>query len=338
MITFKKITIAFLFALLIAIGGVFYFRNQVYYSHGPMPIQKMFEIQKGEGNAEIAGHLEKEGLISGKYYFYYYVRSHHLINKIMPGEYQLSGAMTIPEIVAVITTAQEQFVRVTFPEGFTAAQMAARLTANGLPGGEFLALVKNPGDFKKRYSYLTPTAVTTLEGYLFPDTYYFKKDISATNIVGRLLDTFDQKFDASLRASAAKNNRSLNDVVTMASIIQREVQTPTDMKIVSGIFWKREDAGQRLQSDATLSYILNDKVDQHNAKDLATDSPYNSYMYAGLPPTPIANPGTDALMAAVNPTATNYNYFLTATVNGETKVVFSATYDEHVTNKKKYGL
>ena len=298
----------------------------------------MFEIQKGEGNAEVAARLQSNGIISGKYYFYYYVRSHKLLNKIMPGDYQLSGAMTIPEIVTVITTAQEQFVKVTFPEGFTASQMAARLTANGLPGDEFLSIVKNPGDLKKRYSYLTPASVTTLEGYLFPDTYFFKKDVSAGNIVGRLLDNFDQKLNSSMRAEMAAQKRSVNDIVTMASIIQKEVQDMNDMKTVSGIFWKRADANQRLQSDATLSYILNDKVDQHNAQELATDSPYNSYMYPGLPPGPINSPGLDALMAAISPTASSYNYFLTATVSGEKKVFFSATYDEHVAKKQKYGL
>ncbi len=335
---YKKTTIAFLFALLVAIGGVFYLRAQIYYSHSSSATKKMFEIQKGEGNAVIAAKLEAAGFISWKYYFYYYLRSHNLLNKIMPGEYQLSGVMTIPEIATVITTVQEQFVKVTFPEGFTATQMAARLTANALPGDEFLRLVKNPGDLKKRYSYLTPAPVATLEGYLFPDTYFFKKDATAADIVGRLLDTFDQNLDAQMRSDAAGQNRSINSIVNMASIVQKEVQTPADMKTVAGIFWKRADAGARLQSDATLSYILNDKVDQHNAKELATDSPYNSYMYAGLPPTPIANPGVDALIASIHPTASNYNYFLTATVNGEAKVVFSATYDEHVANKQKYGL
>jgi len=333
-----KIILIILFAALMLIGGVFYFRVQVYYSHENLSGNKMFEIQKGEGNAEIAARLESEGIISGKYYFYYYIRSHHLINKIMPGEYQLSGKMTIPEVVTVITSPQEQIVKITFPEGFTATQMAARLTANGLPGDDFLRIVKNPGDFKKRYSYLTPATVTTLEGYLFPDTYFFKKDVTAAQIVGRLLDTFDQKLSSQLRADAAKDGRSLNDIVTMASIIQKEVPDMADMKIVSGIFWKRADAGGKLQSDATLSYILDDKTDQHNAAELATDSPYNTYMYAGLPPGPINNPGLDALTAAIYPTATDYNYFLTATVNGEKKVVFSATYDEHVAAKQRYGL
>lgn len=338
MAKYIKIIAAFLFLILLLVGAVFYFRAQVYYSHGSYAGKKMFDIQKGEGNAEIAGRLEKEGFISGKYYLYYYIRSHHLINRIMPGDYQLSGTMTIPEIMAVITNPQEQFVRVTFPEGFTAAQMAARLTANGLPGDEFLKIVKNPGDFKKRYFYLMPDSVTTLEGYLFPDTYFFKKDVTAENIVGRLLDTFDQKLNAQLRADAVADGHGLNNIVIMASIIQKEVPDLADMKIVSGIFWKRRDSGGKLQSDATLSYILDDKTDQHNAQELATDSPYNTYMYPGFPPGPINNPGLDALTAAVYPTATNYNYFLTATVNGAKKVIYSATYDEHLAAKQKYGL
>ncbi len=335
---FKKSLIIFFLAILLAVSSVFYFRNQVYYSQGANQNQKMFEIKKGEGNAEIASRLQSEGFISGKYYFYYYVRTHKLINKIMPGEYQLSGHLTIPEIATTITNAQEQFVKVTFPEGFTAEQMSARLSSGGLPGEEFLKIVKNPGDLKKRYSYLTPMGVKTLEGYLFPDTYFFKKDASAADIIGRLLDTFDQKFDATMRTNAANQKRSISDIVIMASILQKEVMTITDMKIAADVFWKRVDAGAKLQSDATLSYILNDKIDQHSANDLATDSLYNSYLYPGLPPGPINSPGLEALIAAISPTASDYNYFLTATVNGEKKVFFSATYEEHLAAKQKYGL
>lgn len=298
----------------------------------------MFEIKKGDGNAGIAENLKKEGLISGRVYFYYYVRSHGITSKILPGEYQLSGEMTIPEIAHIITNPEEEFVRITFPEGFTAKLMAERLNENGFLGDRFLEIVKNPGELKKRYSYLAPESVVTLEGYLFPDTYFFKKDITAENIVGRMLDTFDQKLDEKMRKDISEQGRSVNEIVVMASIIEREVQTPPDMKTVSGIFWNRIAAGQRLQSDAPLSYILGDKEDQHAGADLDYDSPYNTYRYEGLPPGPIANPGLSAIQAAVYPTPSNYNYFLTATVNGAKKVVYSVTYEEHLANKAKYGL
>jgi len=124
----------------------------------------------------------------------------------------------------------------------------------------------------------------------------------------------------------------------MASIVEREVQSAEDMKIVSGIFWKRIEIGQRLQSDAPLSYILNDNNDQHSGKDLELDSPYNTYKYAGLPPGPISNPGISAMKAAIYPKDSAYNFFLTVSINGEKKVIFSKNFEEHVANRQKYGI
>jgi len=333
----KKYFIIILVAVLL-VGGLFYFRNKIYYSHGSREDGKSFEIKKGEGSAEIAEKLKADGLIAGKLYFYYYVQSHKLKSKIMPGVYSLSGNMTIPEIAQIITNPESQFIKITFPEGFTAEQMAERLTENNLDGKGFFEIVKNPGEFKKRYSYLTPENVETLEGYLFPDTYFFKPETSAENIVGRLLDTFDQRLSDQMRDDINEQEKSVNEIVIMASIVEREVQVASDMKIVSGIFWNRIKNEQRLQSDAPLSYILNDKEDQHSGEDLELDSPYNTYRYAGLPPGPISNPGLNALTAAVYPKDSSYNYFLTVSVDGEKKVIFSRTFDEHKTNRQKYGI
>ena len=331
----KKALTAIIFILLV-VAGFFYFRFQVYYFHNNYAGEKMFEIAKGESNEQIAGRLKSEGLISGKIYFYYYIHSHKLTGRIMPGEYQLSGSMAIPEIAGIITNVEEKFTKITFPEGWTAKQMAERLSANSLPGDEFMELVNNPENFKNRYSYLAN--IKNLEGYLFPDTYFFKKDISAENIVGRLLDTFDEKLNNQLKEDISGKNKSISDIVIMASIVEKEVQTSEDMKIASGIFYNRIKNGQRLESDATLSYVLDDNEDQHSGKDLELDSPYNTYRNSGLPPGPIANPGINALNAAVYPEQTDYNYFLTATVNGEKKVFYAKTYEEHLANKKKYGL
>jgi UPF0755 protein len=241
-------------------------------------------------------------------------------------------------VARVITNPEEKFIKITFPEGWDARKMAARLSENGLDGEEFLRLVENPGELKKRYSYLTGEEVATLEGYLFPDTYYFKKDTEASDIVGRLLDTFDVRFDETMRKDAEASGRTFHQIVIMASIAEREVQSAADMKTVSGIFWKRADAGDRLQSDATLSYFLNDKEDQHTQAELEIDSAYNSYKYPGLPPGPIGNPGKNALLGAVYPTLSDYYFFLTVSTNGEKKVIYAKTFEEHIANRQKYGI
>lgn len=333
----RRIIIAILIILLAA-GGLFYLRNQVYNAHGTSQGDVSFEIKKGEGSEEISERLYEAGLVSGKYYFFYYIRANDLQAKIMPGVYELSGRMTIPEIAHIITNQEEQFIKITFPEGWDARKMAQRLNENGLDGNGFLVIAQKPGEMKKRYSYLSSEKLVTLEGFLFPDTYYFKKDTEAKDIIGRLLDNFDEKLTDAMRQSISAHNRTINDVVIMASLAEREVQTPEDMKIVSGIFWKRLQNGQKLESDATLSYVLDDKEDQHSGDDLALDSPYNSYRYAGLPPTPIGNPGMNALRAAIEPQESTYNFFFTTIEDGVKKVIFSATFEEHVANRKKYGV
>lgn len=335
---FSRKFLLFTAPLLILISGLFYFRSQVYYSRGNFKNEKIFEIKKGEGNESVASRLAEEGIISGKVYFYYFIRSSGLQSEIMPGEYALSGRMTIPEIAHIITAGEEQFIKITFPEGWDARKMAARLNENGLPGDKFLVIAQNPADMKKRYHYLTGEKIKTLEGYLFPDTYFFKKDTQAKDIVGRLLDTFDEKLDSQMRQSIGEQNRSIDEIIIMASLAEREVQTPEDMKIVAGIFWKRLATGQKLQSDATLSYFLNDKTDQHSSAELKIDSPYNSYLYAGLPPTSVGNPGLNAIRAAIYPGESSYNYFFTVVSDGIKKVVYSRTFEEHTANRNKYGL
>ncbi len=337
MLSRKGIIIAFSIILLI-MGGLFYFRNQVYYAHTLNVDKVSFSVKKGEKNVEIAERLKQSNLITGKIYFYYYLKTHKLAGKIMPGVYILSSSMTIPEVVHILTNPQEVFIKVTFPEGFTAKQMATRLKAENLPGDKFLQIVNNPESFKKRYSYLTDNKIKTLEGYLFPDTYFFKKDITAENIVGKLLDNFNKKVNAQMRKDIFKQKKSLREIVIMASIIEKEVQTSEDMKIVAGIFWKRLANKQKLQSDAPLSYILEDKNDQHQRTDLKKDSPYNTYLYLGLPPGSICNPGLKAISATIYPKMSPYNYFLTATVKGAKKVIYAKTFSEHIANRKKYGL
>lgn len=322
------------------IGGIFYFRFEVYYSHGSLKTSRFFEIKEGEGNLDIAGNLEEKGFISNKWYLYYYLRTHGKLNRLLPGEYELSGSLTIPEIVGNITQGKDMAIKVTFPEGLTVKQLAQRLNDKSLPGDQFLSIATDSPkwDFRSRYDFLSDQKIATLEGFLFPDTYFFDKDATAEDIVTKLLDNFDRKLTSQMRQDIISRNSSIEDTIILASIVEREVQTAEDMKIVAGIFLNRINSGQRLQSDATLSYALGDNEDSHSGKDLDLDSPYNSYRLSGLPPTPISNPGMNAILAAIYPQASGYNYFLTSTVNGTKEVMYAKTYDEHLANKKKAGL
>jgi UPF0755 protein len=334
----RKISIVVVL-FLVAVGGLFYIYNQIYFSHGIESSSVMFSITKGEGNGEIATNLKEKKLISQKIYFWLYLKKHNLLDKIYPGEYPLNGNLTIPEIAAIITNPQKVFITVTFPEGWTTQQMADRLSANGFDGAAFLELVNNPSeDILSQFSILTkkPKGVT-LEGYLFPDTYKFSKEATPDGILKKILNNTELKITDEIRKEASDQNKSIFQILTMASILEKEVSTVNDFKIVSGIFWKRIAIGQALQSDATLEYVLKTNVLQHSVAETKTDSPYNTYMYKGLPPGPISNPGINTILAALNPTDTDYNYFLTDPKN-KSNTVYAKTYAEHVANKQKFGL
>lgn len=310
----KKVILSSIIALCLLTLAVFYFNYQVYYSHGDIKNDKSFEIKKGEGNAEIAQGLQQQGLILNKIYFYYYVKSQGLINKMLPGIYKLSGNMTIPEIAHVITNPEARKIKITFPEGWDSKKMADRLKENNLPGDDFLALNGEIDKFRDKYEFLSDTHIKNLDGYLFPDTYYFPTDASAETIIKMMLNDFGDKVGSDIGQNISKQNKDLYGIIVMASLIQGEVKSPEEMKIVSGIFWKRLEINMPLQSDTA----------------------YVTYDAKGLPASPISNPGIDAITAAAYPETSSYLYFLSDPETGKT--LFAKTLDEQNANKTKAGL
>jgi len=333
----RIILISILFIAILA-GCLLYFRHQVYFSHGRSGGEEIFEIDKGEGNVDIASRLADHGLVSNRFYFYYYLRTHGFLNRIIPGDYKLSGNMTIPEIASAIADPKESFIKVTFPEGLTISEMGEILEKNGFSKGEFLKSAGDPSIFKEKYPFLRDENIKTLEGYLFPDTYFFKAENTSGQIISKILDNYEVKISARMEADVLSQGKTMYEIMTMASIVEKEVSSSADMKKVAGVFWNRLSIDMPLQSDATLSYILDDNIDQHSIDQLKTDSPYNTYKYRGLPPGPIANPGIGAINAASYPDKTDYAYFLTVGPDGSKETIFSKTFEEHVANRKKYGL
>ncbi len=196
-------------------------------------------------------------------------------------------------------------------------------------------------NLKKRFSFLNDKPEdANLEGFLFPDTYRIYSDASLDDVIIKMLENFDKKLTVKMREDIKNQGKTVYEVMIMASLIEKEApinyqdKENTDARIVSDIFWGRLSSNQALQSDATLSYILNDNNPAHSGKDLEIESPYNSYKYRGLPPTPICNPGLKAIEAAIYPIKTNYNYFLTS-LDGN-NIYYAVTYQEHLNNKYKY--
>ena len=335
-----KIVLSVIILIIVILSSILYLRYQVYHSYGSFSGTKTFEIIKGEGNAVVADKLQKEGLVSNKNYFYYYIRTHGFLNKFLPGQYSLNGQLTIPEIAVILTNPQKivpEFVKITFPEGWDSKKMSERLTANGFDGSRFLEIVKNPpAELKNKYLYPEDKNIATLEGYLFPDTYFLKPSTSAEDIIGKMLDNFNLKITDQMKTDLKNRGKTLKDTIILASIVEKEVNTDEDRALVSGIFWGRIKIGQALQSCATLAYVLGVNKKQYSYADTRMPSPYNTYLNGGLTPGPISNPGLSSIKAAIYPKDSNYNYFLSDPETGKT--YFAGTLDEHNANKVKYGL
>lgn len=332
-------------ALFFTIGAAAFFVFGTYATNhftGPVPSEQRFEVKPGENAMTLGTRLEQSGIVFSRYAFYWYLFHEEKMRDIVAGQYALSGSLTIPEIALLLTSGKtiSTDIRVTFPEGWTFAQMSERLLAYNLPAEEFEVLAKQPlPAWRTKFAFLQTLPVqASLEGYLFPDTYHFAPDATAQEIILLMLGNFDRKLATVLAEPGGQviDRTRLHAIVTMASIIEEEGRTEEERDMISGVFWKRIDIGQPLQSDATVNYVHGTSNLQPTFRDIEVDSPYNTYKYAGLPPGPISNPGLVSLRAALFPKANSYYYFL---VNPATNVtVYSRTFEEHVQNRRANGL
>jgi UPF0755 protein len=303
---------------------------------------KNFIIASGEGVNQISRNLYEQKLIKSMFYFEAYVWLEKIQAKFLAGEYILNTHMNIKEVTEILTSGKilnkEKNIKII--EGWKISDINKYLIDEAIiADNSFLNLAQNkvsswPYEIAKPEFLSDLPADADLEGFLFPDTYRIFNDAKPEDIIIKMLDNFNKKLTPAMREAIKKQGKTIYEIVTMASVIEKEVTKSEDMKIVSGIFWNRVKNGQLLQSCATLAYILGVNKKQYTIEDTEIISPYNTYKNKGLPPGPIANPGLNAINAAINPTETNYNYFLSRFDNGET--IFSSTYEEHLKNKNKY--
>lgn len=335
----KKLPLIILF-FLAALGAAFVgFSYEVSYSRTSAP-EQAFRVSRGDNAFVIGERLESGGIIRSKWFFVYYIWKEDLRGKTIAGDYVLSGRLSVPDIATKLTAGEVESlsVDVTFPEGWDSRRMAERLTANGLPGDGFLSRVIDPlPEWRTKYVFLADLPEgSSLEGFLFPDTYSFFKNATAEDIVVKMLDDFDGRLSTERRVVIGKSGRSTHDIITMASIVENEVTSDSDRRKVADLFWRRIGIGQGLESDATVKYILGKNKIQHSFEETRVESPYNTYINKGLPPGPIGNPGLSAIDAAIYPEPNGYWYFLSDPETGET--IFAATYDQHIANKSNHGL
>lgn len=334
----KTIKIILLFFVVFLVVGVYSIAS--YYRGINAPFDKkgqdkIFIVSKGESVKKIGENLFNSGLIKSKNYFEIYIWRAGKENVLQAGEYVLSPRMDIKEIVEIISggkiLSKEKTIKII--EGWRISEIDSYLKKEGVIKGDDFINAANNG-FKNYEFFADAPKNANLEGFLFPDTYRIFKDAGAEKIIEKMLDNFENKLTSQMREDIKKQGRTIYETIIMASIIEKEVRTPEDMQIVSGIFWDRIKNGQALESCATLAYILGVNKAQYSDEDTKIDSLYNTYKYRGLPPSPISNPGLNAIKAAIYPKYTEYNYFLSRPDTGET--VFSSTYAEHLENKAKY--
>jgi len=323
------------------IGGYFFYTwiDSAYYERREVSGGE-FIVEEGESVVSTAKRLKEEEFISNSWVLLWGAWKNKTYTTIRAGKYSMPKNLSPYEIVQIFTEKENEIkqVKVTFPEGWTVRRMADRLNEKELPGESFYALAMRPSDnIQESYDFLsTLPENTSLEGYLFPDTYFFSEESSPEFIVQKMLDAFEKKVMKRFGQDIDQHKRTLHEIVTMASIVETEVRSQEDRNKVSDIFWSRLNDDFPLQSDATLEYVLQKNALQHNAKDLQVDSPYNTYRYKGLPPGPVAQPSLTSIQATLFPQETAYYYFLSDPQTGET--LFARTFEEHKRNKIKVGL
>ena len=292
----------------------------------PEDIFTYTEVTDGEGNPSkvssadmgyVADVLSETGLIEQKWLFRLFAAFTHGDEEIAPGTYNLDTDMDYRAIIKNMSlkSASKTEVTVLIPEGSTAEQVFALLAENGVCSVDELRETAANYDFK--FSFLKGVLPlgdsNRLEGYLFPDTYNFYKNSSAVTVLNKMLLRFDEVFTEDMREKAAANGQTVHDIVTIASLIEKETtgddQTSISAVIYNRLYKQNSETNGRLDIDATIQYILPERKEKLSDADKTIDSPYNTYLYAGLPAGPIANPGQASLRAAMNPADAGYYFY-----------------------------
>jgi UPF0755 protein len=305
-----------------------------------------FRVNPGETLSTIAIRLQNAGLISDEQIFRLLARYLGVDDRLEAGDYRLRRNMTMEEIISQMQHGILRAQSVTIPEGWRLEQIAQLLAKEaGINEAQFLALARDGGydAAQSPYAFLRerPTAVKSLEGYLFPDTYEISQDTDAQKFVELMLKNFDQRVTAELRQSAKEMKWSLYDVVTLAAIVEREAIVNEERPIIASVYLNRLNKGMYLQADPTVQYAKGFSTtslrwwsQMTGAEMQTTKSAYNTYLNPGLPPGPICNPGLASIKAVLSPANSTYLFFF---AKGDGSHAFAETYEEHLANIRKYG-
>ena len=333
------------FACVIVIGAVLVFADPTI-AHIEQPVQSEtttettteeekrinVKIREGISTAEIADRLVEKDIIDSSLRFRLLARFYGYDDKFRPGSYTFTVGMSDEEVFEKLLTGEKKFVRFTVPEGFGVKEIAERLYNLDLADkDEFLKAAEDfaPYDYMRKRQNVFFAA----EGFLFPDTYNVESDIDIDEILNLMAANFDDRVTPTMRVTAEKMGLSVYDLITLASLVEREVRYPEDRPIVAQVLLKRLKLNMPLQTDATLQYLMDTPKVEVSIEDTQIDSPYNTYQHTGLPPGPIANPGMASIEAVLHPAETDYLYFVADKLGHNH---YAYTYEEHLNLVNQY--
>lgn len=292
--------------------------------------EKYITIESGASNAAIAEVLKDNGIIKSKTVF-------KIVDKISGKGYFKSGTgkfsskMSYGKIIDILVNDMDNTVKVTIPEGYELCDIVELFSDKlNISEEEFYNEIEN-GKYNYDFTDILPPGKMRLEGFIFPDTYYFEKNSKPHDIINVCLKRFSQIYTDDMKKRAEELGCDTLQIITLASIIEKE--TNSEYETVSSVFHNRLNSNEfkKLQSCATVIYVTKEPKKRLTAEDIKTDSPYNTYLYDGLPPGPIASPGEKAIRAALYPANTDYYYF---SAEGNGKNTFSKTYEEHLAKNR----
>ncbi len=305
-----------LFVFAITIFLIFF--NLFVRAPGNFPEKTIFSIREGQTLNEVAEELHSGGFVKSAFWFRNIIIVLKGERELKSGEYFFEKSHSAFKIANILIGGKFGLspIRITIPEGLNIFEIAETLEGQ-IPNFDKYKFVR---------------IAESEEGYLFPDTYFLTPNIKPEKLVEIMRENFYQK-TSSIQDRLDNFNKPLEEVINMASIIETEARDKEARRIISGILWRRIEIGMPLQVDVTFKYINGKNTYQLTSEDLKIDSPYNTYVYAGLPPGPIANPGLDAILAAIEPAETGYLYFLSDKAGN---MYYAVSHSAHVENKRKY--
>lgn len=288
--------------------------------------EKRIEVAEGDGASVIADKLGEADIIKYTWLFKIQSKAGGYDGNFQPGAVTVSSGMSYGQILDLLITPNRETARITIPEGYEIKQIAQKLDEEGIVGWQDFYAALNPADYDYPFLQGLPQRDGVMEGYLFPATYEIPEGMTAHDIIDLMLSAFNSQFTQEMYNRASELGMTTDELITMASIIEREAGEGEKPK-VAGVFYNRRNSGMKLQSCATVQYILGERKPVLSIADTKIDSPYNTYMYPGFPVGPICNPGMESINAALYPEATDAYYFV---LGKDGEHIFSATYDEHV--------